>query len=270
MTNFVTPVGRLVQGSLSQGSTKSFKGEDLVWKSGQNQGQPRTEYYVGLAVPKTDAEGINAMFAVMQAAAAAGYPGGESALPTFAWKFIDGDTADAKGKPYSEREGHAGCYIFRLSTSYNVKCSQPDAAGNQVVIPAETIKKGFYIRIAGSVTAGDKVNPSLFLNMNMCELVGYGEEIISGPDANTVFGATAAALPAGASATPMAAPGGAFEAAAVPVAAVPVAAVPVAAVPVATLQAAPVPIVAAPVAAPVVAAPAAPNPGFVAVPGVPG
>ena len=263
MTNFVTPVGRLVQGSLSQGSTKSFKGEDLVWKSGPNQGQPRTEYYVGLAIPKTD-PGVAELFAAMQATATAGYPGGESQLPDFAWKYIDGDTVDAKGKPYAEREGHAGCYIFRLSTSYPVKCSQPDSRGNQVVIPAEQIKKGYYIRIAGSVTAGDKVNPSIFMNMNMCELVGYGEEIVSGPDANAVFNAPAA-LPAGASATPLATPGGAFEAAATPAPAPAPAPTPAPApapapTPAPTLQAAPTPM----------ATPAAPNPGFVQVPGLPG
>jgi hypothetical protein len=268
----VTPVGRLVQGSLSSGSQKGFKGEDLVWKTGQNAGQPRTVWYAGLAIPKDD-PGVPELFAAMQQAAAAGYPGGQSALADFAWKLIDGDSVDSKGKPYAEREGHAGCHILRFTTSYPVKCSQDNGAGLQVEIPAEQIKLGHYIRIAGTITAGDVVNPSIFLNMNMVQLVGYGQEISTGPDANTVF-AQPAALPAGASATPLAPATGGFEQAATPVTAgvsagpgAPVAAAPVApaAVPVAAAPVAAAPVAAAPVA-PVAPTPIQPNPAFTQAP----
>ena len=217
MTEILTPVGRLVQGSLSKGSTKGFKNEDLVWKSGVNAGMPRTVWYAGLAIDKND-PGLPAFFATMQAVATAGYPGGQAGQSTFAWKMIDGDGVDKDGKPYAEREGHAGCYIFRFTTSYPIKCSKDNGAGLLVEIPPEEIKKGYYIRIAGSITAGDDLKPSIFLNMNMVQLVGYGTEIQSGPDANQVFGGTnAAPLPAGASATPLAPATGAFEQASAPV-----------------------------------------------------
>lgn len=269
-TPTLTPVGRIVQGSLSAGSNKGFKGEDLIWKTGQNAGQPRTVWYVGLAIPKDD-PGIPQLYAEMQAAAAAGYPGGQSTLQDFAWKIIDGDSTDAKGKLYSEREGHAGCLIFRFTTSYPVKCSQENG-GTQVEVPAESIKLGSYIRIAGTITAGDVTNPSIFLNMNMVQLVGYGAEIITGPDANTVFSAPAA-LPVGASATPLAPSAapvdtGVAAAPAAPIASVAAPAVagvaPAATVP--PLGAPPAVVAPVGVVAPVAPAPMQPNPAILANP----
>ena len=46
--------------------------------------------------------------------------------------------------------------------------------------------------------------PGVYLNHSMVEFIGHGVEIITGPDAAAVFGGAPGALPAGASATPVA------------------------------------------------------------------
>jgi hypothetical protein len=48
----LTPVGRLVQGSLYNPNTTDAENRPLVFKSGANAGQPRVDYYFGLAIAK--------------------------------------------------------------------------------------------------------------------------------------------------------------------------------------------------------------------------
>ena len=205
-TPILTPVGRIVQGSISKPQTTDFYGKPLVWNKGPNAGQPRVQYYVGLAVDKND-PGIAALFALLQTEAAAGFPGGESTRDGFAWKFLDGDGTDAKGQSYANREGHAGCFIFRFNTSFAPGCFKAnEQGGGMLEIAAEEIKSGHYARISGSVdTNGDTNKPGLFLNLSMIQWVAFGDEIKSGPNPNDVFGGLAVA-PAGSSATPTAAP----------------------------------------------------------------
>ena len=51
--NIVTPVGRLVMGSLYKPSTKDADGNPLVYKTGLKAGQARSNYFLALAIPKT-------------------------------------------------------------------------------------------------------------------------------------------------------------------------------------------------------------------------
>ena len=114
---FLTPVGRLVQGDCWKANTTDQQGNPLIHKSGPNTGQPRVNYYVGIAVPKTD-PGFAELWAKMQQAAQEGFPAGQYNNPGFSWKMIDGDGLDAQGQPYANREGHAGCWIVRLSSGF--------------------------------------------------------------------------------------------------------------------------------------------------------
>jgi len=199
----LTPVGRLVQGSPFVANTTDATGNPLTYKTGPKMGQPREDYYMAIAVPKTD-PGVNELMQKMQQAAQTGFPGGQFNAPNFAWKFMDGDGVDANGQPYSMREGFAGCYVFKFSGGYAPKCYS--AGGAALLTDPESIKRGYYIRIYGSTTGNNSAQqPGIYLNHSMVELIGYGEEIISGPDGAAVFGgAPAGALPPGASATPMA------------------------------------------------------------------
>ena len=286
MTNILSPVGRIVQGSLSHPNTRDYDGNPLVWKSGDAEGQPRQEWFIGLAISKQDPK-IGEVFAAMNAEAAAGFPGGESQRHGFAWKMIDGDTSlDKNGKPYSEREGHAGCYIFRLTTSY---CPKAYAWGNGswVEVDLAKIKTGDYVAVDMGIEANrNPRQPGLFMNLNMIQWVGEGQAIVTGPNVQERFGSGPAALPAGAvapnlTATPGApgatpgyaspgVPGGVPAAPAAAPAAAPTAAP--AAAPAAAAPAQPAAVPAAPVAAPAapVAAPAAPAAAPAAPAAVPG
>ena len=82
MTNFISPVGRIVQGSMHKPKTTDINGLPLVYKTGASAGQPRVEYYFGLAIAKND-PGLAAFNASLGEAAGAGWPGGQASLPGF-------------------------------------------------------------------------------------------------------------------------------------------------------------------------------------------
>lgn len=207
-TNILTPVGRLVNGSPFEPSTTNMEGAPLVVKSGPNAGQPRSEYFLSIAVPKSD-PGVNALVQQITAVARQGFPQFFTAAgctrPDFAFKIVDGDSTvpDMRNRRPCDREGYPGCWIFKFKSGFAPKVYTKGGAAI-ITNPAE-VKPGYYIRIYGSVTAnGNTMKPGVYLNCSMVELVGYGEEITFGPSGDAVFGAAPVALPQGASATPMA------------------------------------------------------------------
>jgi len=211
-TQILTPVGRLVQGDCFEGQTKDAEGNPLVIKNGPNAGQPRVDYYMGLAIPKNDPE-WPALHAEILAAAKAGFPtlfdpSGNCINPKFAFKITDGDSQipNTKGKKPSEREGFPGHWVLSFSGGFAPKVYA--RGGESVITDPKDVKRGDYIRIAGSVAGnGSKQQPGVFLNHSLVEFIGHGEEIVTGPDAAAVFGAKPVTqLPAGASATPTAPP----------------------------------------------------------------
>jgi hypothetical protein len=189
---FYTPVGRMVQGSFFEASDTDMKGRPLTDK----QGKPRVEYFIALAVPKTDPD-FNTMWATIQGVAQAGFPNGEYNNPNFSWKHIDGDTQP-------EKDGFKGCHILKFKGGFAPRVFTKGGV-SQIVDPAQA-KRGYYYRVYGSVAPnGDLEKPGVYLNYVMFELVGYGEEIIGGPSGESVFGAKPAGpLPAGASDIPVA------------------------------------------------------------------
>ena len=209
-TEILTPVGRLVMGDCFEAQTTDAEGKPLLIKNGPNTGQPRVDYYMGIAVPKTDA-GYNELWAKVHGEARLAFPGlfdaaGNCVNPKFAFKIIDGDSRvpNTKGIKPCDREGFAGHWVLNFSGGFAPKCYT--AGGAEVITDPNMIKRGYFIRIYGSVKGnGSQQQPGIFLNHSMVELVGYGEEIITGPRGDAVFGGSpAGALPAGASATPVA------------------------------------------------------------------
>ena len=214
---FTTPVGRLVQGDCFEAQTKDQQGNLRVVKTGPNAGQPNPTYYIGVAFPKMNPHNpaetnneFNAFYALLDRVARTEWPalfptpGGACVNPKFAMKVVDGDGLDTNGKAHSDKEGFAGHWVVRFASSYAPKVVRPAGNGTWETVTDKTaIKRGYFVRVAGSVTGNDNAqNPGLYVNLDMIELVGYGPEIVSGPDAATAFGA-AAALPPGASATPI-------------------------------------------------------------------
>lgn len=217
---FLTPKGRLVQGHPMEAQTKNMSGQPLVTKAGQ----PTQKFFVGVAFPKRLPNGAeNAEFAqfygLLVQAARAGFPQlftpqGQCTHPRFAWKVMDGDGVDENGKSNATKEGFAGNWVVKFSTTFPPKCFYAGMYGaHQQINDKNVIRRGYYVRVSGSVEAnGDANKPGLYVNVNMLELTEQGPEIVGGPDAAAVFGAAPvaayqapAAMPG---AMPAAMPGG--------------------------------------------------------------
>jgi hypothetical protein len=206
---FVT--GRVVQGNPLALRTKDAQGNLLTVKRGPNAGQPRGEYYCAIAVPKGSAE-CNEAWRKVLAVAKAGFPSlfdattGACRHPNFAFKITDGDSRvpDQKLNLPVDKEGFPGNYVFRLKTGGNISVSACKMVGGRPVqLTEKEIKTGDYVRVLCSVKANGEVEkPGVYLNYSLVEHVGYGDEILSGRDPADVFG-TPAAIPQGASTTPI-------------------------------------------------------------------
>ncbi len=209
-TEISTPVGRLVMGDAYNPQTTDNEGNPLVVKSGPNIGQPRVNYYMAIAIPKTDT-GYDALWAKIRGVARGSFPNlfdasGNCIQPTFAFKITDGDSQipNGRGNKPCDREGFPGHWILHFSNGFAPKCYKYEN-GKHVELTEQVIKRGFYIQIYGTIKSNNSVQkPGIYLNVSMVNFVAYGDEIRSGPNADTAFGNTPVALPAGASMTPLA------------------------------------------------------------------
>ena len=204
-----TPVARLVQGSLYKGNTTDADGKPLTTKSGPNMGQPRTDYYFAVAIPKGPEQhwAHTPWGQLIYNAGVAAFPNCAHASPTFAWKIKDGDSQipNRKGKKPCDTEGFAGHWVLSFSSGFAPKVLRLDAQNNpQPWLDVDAVNLGDWVEVFGSTGGNDSTQtPGVFLNHSMVCFRGYGQRIIVGPDAASVgFGATP--LPAGVSATPLA------------------------------------------------------------------
>lgn len=270
---FLTPIGRMVAGNLYEAQTTDAEGRPLVTKTGPQAGQPRVDFYFGLAIPKAPGQ---THWAVKPAGWPAdkpywgeliwnrghqAFPQGQAQNPQFAWKITDGDSAipNKAGRKPCDREGYPGHWVLAFSSGFAPKIVTAD--GSQPILEPGAVKCGYYIQVLGTVDGnGSMQQPGIFLNHQGVALAGYGPEITSGPDLKGAgFGG---ALPAGASTVPV---GGMTPAAAVPTPGAGVAPPPAAAVP---TPATPAPIASTTAPAPAAAVPPAivPNPAILQPP----
>lgn len=200
-TDFLTPVGRLVQGDPFEAQTKNKAGQPLVTKSGQ----PTQRYFIAVAFRKDDAN-FGAFYAKLVEVARGSFPNlfnaqGQCSHPRFAWKLMDGDGVDDDGKPNANKPGFAGHWVVKFSSSFAPRCFyagryQPH---EQIQDPM-AIPRGYYVRVAGTIEGNDDASkPGLYVNLSMVELAGGqpSDLIATGPDASAVFGGTVAQLPPG-------------------------------------------------------------------------
>ena len=147
-TNLTTPVGRLVMGSLYRPNTTDAEGRPLLIKNGPNAGQPRSEYYFALAIPK----GTEQSWAQTEWGAAIyntgvrAFPQGQYQKPDFAWKIEDGDSTipNQKGRKNVDREGHKGHWILKFSSGNAPKVFNAD--GTQAITEPGAVKTGITCR----------------------------------------------------------------------------------------------------------------------------
>ena len=199
-TQLVTAPGRIVWGNPLVGRPKKDNNNQPVLKDGK----PVTEYQFGLAIPKAQFAELGA---AMQAEAQAACPQGIPA--DFAYKFKDGDTGtDAKGGALSAKTGYAGCYVIACSTEFPIPVYKRNGAAFEQL--TQGVKTGDFVRVQLTINGHGRApgkmgaKPGLYLNPNMVEFLGYGEEIRGAANPDDAFGAPVAALPQGASATPVA------------------------------------------------------------------
>lgn len=205
--NIKLPVGRVVDGSLYQAQTTDAEGRPLVFKSGPQAGQPRNNYFFGVAIPKTPAD--NGHWAntpwgqqIWQLGHQA-FPG-VAASPAFAWKIEDGDSRipNKRGRIPAEREGWAGCWIVRLSGGYAPRIYRQENGGFVQELTPDYVKPGYWVETAITVDGnGSAQQPGMYLNHSMVCYRAPGDVIVFGPDVNAVgFGQEA--LPAGVTMAP--------------------------------------------------------------------
>jgi len=204
MSNFTTPVGRLVSGSITKPQTTDAEGRPLVYKTGADAGKPRTSYFFAIALEKKGEPhwAHTTWGAEIWKVGHEAFPSGQADHPAFAWKVEDGDSQipNKSGKKNIDREGYRGCWILKWSSSFPPKTFNADGSA---AIDPESIKPGYFIQVNGSVQGnGSAQQPGVYLNHSMVALAAYGPEIVYGPDASEA-GFGGAPLPAGATTTPV-------------------------------------------------------------------
>jgi len=200
MTNTITPVGRIVQGDAFKPNTTNMEGKPLV----DRNGQPRVEYFLALAIEKTNPD-WPAFKAQMDQVAMQAWPGGQFNAPAFSFKITDGDGVDKFGAPNANREGFAGCWVLKATNGF---APQRVANAGATVINEESgqLKRGDYARFVVTMSGNNnQTNPGIYVNLKIIEFIGFGEAIVGGPDAAEFLGgAQGAYMPAGMSQTPVA------------------------------------------------------------------
>lgn len=209
---FLTPVGRIVQGDCFKGKTTNPDGTPLVFKNGPNAGQPCTNFFIALAIPKND-PGWPELWAKMNAAAKAGYPQffdtqGQCTNAQFSWKYRDGDSTqpNSRGIKPCDCQGFPGNHILNFSSNFPFPVYKRVNGKVVETTSSEDVKRGFFVQIKGSTKDNSpSQSPGIYLNLEAVMFIAYGEEIRNGPDGEAIFGvAPIPALPPGASATPLA------------------------------------------------------------------
>lgn len=209
------PPGRFVFGSVYKPNTTDFYGQPLVFKTGPNAGQPRVEYVIGVAIPKTPGmthwgteragakPGEQGWGEKIWACGHSSWPGGQASRPDFAWKITDGDSTipNRKNKRPCDQEGYAGHWIVTFSGSYAPKVCNRD--GSAYILEPDAVNPGDYVQLFADVESNESDQTAgLYINHRIVALSGYGPRITFGPDAASV-GFGEAPLPAGASAVPL-------------------------------------------------------------------
>lgn len=204
--HLVSPVGRLVRGSLTERAKEDYDGNP--YEDGKGP------FEIGLAISKTEASTGTFLGQLYQKAVQdapnlkakidAEWSSGFT-VGAFRFKVRDGDKPNqTTGKV---NQNTAGCYVLNLSTMHPSKFTYTDAYGLKLTDPMgqpiaprseiapSLIKIGDYAHISLSTKYNGKADHTagLYLSQNAIMLAAYGEAISGGPSLDDAF----AALPVG-------------------------------------------------------------------------
>ena len=148
---FTTPVGRIIHGSVDEPQTKDGQGNPLTVKTGANAGQPKVQYYIGLAIPKTPGLDWSAepwgQIMVQEAKTSMPQmfdPATGAPLRHFAWKvvrFLTRTTNVLVTNLITQVTGYciSVMVLHRISTTRTVRLHcQNLAVSNEVIMPRYT------------------------------------------------------------------------------------------------------------------------------------
>jgi hypothetical protein len=203
---FTTPILRLVAGSVSEAIDKDFDGRPLTVKTGANAGDETQRFSFGVAVPKVAGKHWSdntAQFLTDVWATAHAHMGPLAQRPDFSFKVQDGDSTvpNKKNRKPCDNEGWPGHWVVFFSSSFAPSTYNADGSAP---VPAESIKKGHYVQVAGSVVGNsNQTNPGVFINHSMVAHSGFGPEIKSANAPDPKAAGFGGALPVGASKAPV-------------------------------------------------------------------
>lgn len=204
----LTPVGRLVMGSLYHPQTKDAEGNLLIIKTGANAGQPKVVYFFALAIEKkgekhwNETEWGKKIWEIGKL----GFPQGQYNSPTFAWKIVDGDSnvPNKAGKKPCDRDGYVGNWVLSFSSGFAPGIFQNLTGKLQALVEEDAINLGDYVQVYSLISPNDSAQqPGVYLNHSKVCLLGYGERIVLGIDPEDIGFGVNVQLPSAASKTPM-------------------------------------------------------------------
>ena len=214
--------GRLVQGEAHKANPRKDDDGKPILKA---DGTPVTEYYVGVAFPKTDPDWVGLKGAMTEACHKEWAGKVDFAHAKFSFKWRDADTSrDSQGKLLSEKNpGTVGCDVLGLSRNGDFGLPQmyarawllPDGhpekvtdgtPGPLVALDVATgeklLKRGYYVRVFGDRKSNETPKyPGQYVNLEGIELFEYGEELVSQgsrPSGEDMFGDDSGPTPTGA------------------------------------------------------------------------
>jgi len=187
--NFITPIGRLVQGSLYEPQTTDMQNNPLIVKSGPKMGQPMVKFFFALAIAKKGETHWNQTEwgAMIWNEALKWFPNGQSQSPQFAWKIKDGDSTipNRANKRPCDQQGFIGHWVLNFTSSFAPTIVNHD--GSQYILEKNFINLGDYLQVYASVSKNTAPQqPGLFLNHKTVAFSGYGNRIILAPDPKTL------------------------------------------------------------------------------------
>lgn len=207
--NLLTPICRLVQGSLYDRITQDIDGNPFKIKTGKDVGKERGKYYFGVAIKKGEEKHWNETawgkqlwdFVISQSSAAI------VSKKDFSWKIEDGDSEEPNRneRRNCDRDGFPGNWIIKFSTFIapqlvNEKCDQ--------ITQDHFIQLGYFVQVYFSAMYNNPANKpnirnGVFLNPEIVSFQAYGEVLTQyvRPDPKSIgFGGK---LPKGASQVPI-------------------------------------------------------------------
>ena len=192
-----TPEGRLVSGDPFHPRTRDGNGNVLTYKNEAKAGQPRIEFSVGIAIPKSSAATFHQQLVNLATESLPTLFAGGAEPPRFSWKRVDGDSQQPNdnGTIPAQKDGYPGHYVYFFTSDTAPKCYKYGEYSTELL--GTGIKRGDYVMIAGTMKAhNDNNKPGVYLNLEKIAITREGEAIAgAGRTAAQAFGSVTGGAP---------------------------------------------------------------------------